>query len=173
MSAVATVTEQAPNLLAGFVPVQVRALRTAKSDAADLFVQYEHDAEPVLYCRAGSVPNEQQFAELASGGVENFYVRSSDFCNLSNDLLASLDSILKQDDLRRTEKFAALQIAVAVSVEQTLRLVDCSKFHALAEKVGNDLVALFGDGDVLARELFRLARHDFNTFSHITNVASY
>src|SRR5262245_61539279 len=87
MSATATAnpTEQAPNLLAGFVPVQVRALRITKSDAADLFVQYEPDAEPVLYCRAGSSPSEQQFAELASGGVENLYVRSSDFSNLSND----------------------------------------------------------------------------------------
>ena len=92
---------------------------------------------------------------------------------LSNDLLESLESLLKQDDIRRTEKFAALQIAVAVAVEQTLRLVDCSKFHALAEKVGDDLVTLFGDGDVLPRELFRMARHDFNTFTHVTNVASY
>jgi HD-GYP domain-containing protein (c-di-GMP phosphodiesterase class II) len=160
-------------LLAGFVPVQVRALRTTKSDAADLFVQYEPDAEPVLYCRAGSSPSDQQFAELASSGVENLYVRSSDFSNLSNDLLTSLDSILKQGDLRSTEKFTALQLAVAVSIDQTLRLVDCSKFHSLAEKVGNDLVGLFGDGDVLPRELFRLARHDFNAFTHITNVASY
>ena len=32
---------------------------------------------------------------------------------------------------------------------------------------------LFGDGDVLPRELFRMARHDFNTFTHVTNVASY
>ena len=127
-------TEQAPNRLAGFVPVQVRTLRSTKTDAADLFVQYEPQAEPVLYCRAGSRPDEQQFAELAEGGVENLYVRSDDFCNLSNDVLASLDSLLKQDDIRRTEKFAALQIAVAVTVEQTLRLVDCSKFHALANK---------------------------------------
>jgi HD-GYP domain-containing protein (c-di-GMP phosphodiesterase class II) len=26
---------------------------------------------------------------------------------------------------------------------------------------------------VLPRDLFRLARHDFNTFTHVTNVASY
>jgi HD-GYP domain-containing protein (c-di-GMP phosphodiesterase class II) len=126
-----------------------------------------------LYCRAGSRPDEQQFAELASGSIENLYVRSADFSNLSNDLFASLQSVLTQNNIRQTEKFAALQIAVAVTVEQTLRLVDCSKFHALAKKVGNDLVTLFGDGDVLPRELFRLARHDFNTFTHVTNVASY
>jgi HD-GYP domain-containing protein (c-di-GMP phosphodiesterase class II) len=173
MSATAIATEQAPNRLAGFVPVHVRTLRSTKTDATDLFVQYEPNTEPVLYCRAGNCPDEQQFAELAESGVENLYVRSDDFSNLSNDVLTSLDSLLKQGNIRPTEKFAALQIAVAVTVEQTLRLVDCSKFQALAAKVGGDLVDLFGDNDVLPRELFRMARHDFNTFTHVTNVASY
>jgi HD-GYP domain-containing protein (c-di-GMP phosphodiesterase class II) len=173
MSATATVSDQATNRLAGFVPLQVRTLRLTKTDAADLFVQYEPNAEPVLYCRAGSHPEDQQFAELAEGGVESLYIRDDDFCNISNDVLAKLDSLVKQNNIRPAEKFAALQIAVAVTVEQTLRLVDCSKFRALARKVGEDLVMLFGDADVLPRELFRMARHDFNTFTHVTNVASY
>lgn len=173
MSAIATVAEETTNRLAGFVPVQVRMLRTTKSDVSDLFVQYEHQTEPVLYCRAGSCPEEQQFVELAEGGIDNFYVRSADFATLSNELMSSLDSLLKRDDIRTGDKFAALQIAVAVSLEQTLRLVDCSKFHALAEKIGDDLVNLLDDGDILPRELFRMARHDFNTFTHVTNVASY
>jgi HD-GYP domain-containing protein (c-di-GMP phosphodiesterase class II) len=173
MSATATAPEQAPNCLTGFVPVQVRTLRLTKTEAADLFVQYEPNAEPVLYCRAGSHPDVQQFVELKEVGIESLYVREDDFCNLSNDVLARLDSVVEQKNIRPTEKFAALQIAVAVTVEQTLRLVDCSKFRALAKKVGEDLVTLFGDGDVLPRELFRMARHDFNTFTHVTNVASY
>ena len=173
MSATATVVDETPNQLAGFVPVQVRTLRSTKTDATDLFVQYEPHVEPVLYCRAGSRPDEQQFIELAEGGVENLYVRNEDFSLLSNEVLTSLESVLKREDIRKTDKFAALQIAVAVTVEQTLRLVDCGKFHALAENVGDDLVKLFGDGDVLPRELFRMARHDFNTFTHVTNVASY
>jgi HD-GYP domain-containing protein (c-di-GMP phosphodiesterase class II) len=168
-----TLNQQLANPLAGYVPVQVRTLRTTKVDTADLFVQYETEREPVLYCRAGSPPDDQQFAELAEAGIENFYVRSDDFHDLSNEVLNALESILTQEKLLSSEKFAALQLAVAVAVDQTLRLVDCGKFRALAQKVGNELVGLFGEGDVLPRELFRTARHDFNTFSHVTNVASY
>src|SRR3954471_66870 len=53
MSATATATEpeQAPDRLAGFVPIHVVTLRSTKSDAVDLFVQYESQLEPVLYCR--------------------------------------------------------------------------------------------------------------------------
>src|SRR5215208_4617144 len=100
MSATATAPEQAPNCLAGFVPVQVRTLRLTKTDAADLFVQYEPNAEPVLYCRAGSHPDDQQFAELAEGGVESLYVRDDDFCSISNDVLAKLDSVVEQKNIR-------------------------------------------------------------------------
>lgn len=173
MSTTTTVKDQAANPLAGFVPVQVRTLRATHADVADLFVQYEPQAEPVLYCRAGSHPDERQFAELEEAGIRNLYVSHSDFNLLSNSLMESLDTLLHQADMRCSEKFATLQLAVAVAIEQTLRLVDCSKFRAMAEKIGDDVVALFGDGDVLPRELFRMARHDYNTFTHVTNVASY
>jgi HD-GYP domain-containing protein (c-di-GMP phosphodiesterase class II) len=173
MSATIVKEPQGALPLAGFVPVQVYLLRSTRADAADLFVQYDPQSEPVLYCRAGNHPDAQQFAELQDAGVENFYVRTADFNDLSSNVLDSLDAILQQETLRRSEKFATLQLAVAVVVEQTLRLVDCGKFLSLAQKVGDNLVALLGEGDVLPRELFRLARHDFTMFAHVTNVASY
>jgi HD-GYP domain-containing protein (c-di-GMP phosphodiesterase class II) len=139
----------------------------------DLYVQYEQGSAPQLYSAAGSGPNDDQFAELEAEGVQNLYVRSEEFPSFSNELLVSIDALLKEPLLHSADKFAALQLAVAVAVEQTLRLVDCGKFRSLAEKVSNDLVSLFGDGHALPRELFRLARHDFTAFSHVTNVASY
>jgi HD-GYP domain-containing protein (c-di-GMP phosphodiesterase class II) len=39
--------------------------------------------------------------------------------------------------------------------------------------VGQDISRAFVDNDVLPNDLFRLARHDFNTFTHVTNVAGY
>jgi HD-GYP domain-containing protein (c-di-GMP phosphodiesterase class II) len=157
----------------GFVPIAVRTLRASRADAVDLFVQYEAGTQPRLYSRADHGPSDEQFAELAAAGVENLYIRSRDFASFSNQLLDSVDSILKEPLIHSAEKYAALQLAVAIAVEQTLRLVDCSKFRTLAEKVGQDLVNLFTKHEPLPRELFRLARHDFTTFSHVTNVASY
>jgi HD-GYP domain-containing protein (c-di-GMP phosphodiesterase class II) len=66
-----------------------------------------------------------------------------------------------------------LQVAFAVEIEQTMRLVDSGKIRSLAERVSRDLVTLFATSEVLPRDLFRIARHDFNTFTHVTNVASY
>lgn len=173
MSATDTTQEPQVNPLAGFVPVEIQTLRTSKADAVDLFVQYEPNCDPVLYSRSGGCPSDEQFAELAEAGVQCLYVRNDDFFSFSSNLMESLESLLQQDDIPKTEKFAALQLAVAMEIEQTLRLVDCNKFRMLAEKIGHDLVGLLANAEVLPRELFRLARHDFNTFTHVTNVASY
>jgi HD-GYP domain-containing protein (c-di-GMP phosphodiesterase class II) len=172
MNAIAAPSETV-NCATGFVSVPIHTIRALRADTADLYVQYVPSQEPTLYCRAGSHPDQQQFTELAGSGVECLYVSSDDFSNFSNNLLTSLESILDKEHLKIPEKFVALQLAVAIAVEQTLRLVDCNKFRKLAQKVGDDLVALFGDGATLPREIFKLARHDVNTFTHITNVASY
>jgi HD-GYP domain-containing protein (c-di-GMP phosphodiesterase class II) len=173
MSATSTETETTNNPLAQYVSVRANTLRSIDSVAADLFVQYERNSAPLLYCKAGSRPDAQQFADLAESGVENLYVRAVDFCNFSNGMLESLDAVLRSDAIPAAEKFGAMQLAVAVAMEQTLRLVDCGKFRVLAEHVGKEVVALLAEGDILPRELFRIARHDFNTFTHVTNVASY
>jgi HD-GYP domain-containing protein (c-di-GMP phosphodiesterase class II) len=168
-----TMKDAAGDPLTGFAPVHVRTLRSTKANAVDLFIHYEIGSEPRLYSRAGTCPDDAQFSELKAAGVESLYVRDEDFADLSNDLLESFERVLKDSSVPAAGKFAALQLSVAVAVEQTLRLVDCAKYRALAEKVGGHVVSLVGSGNVLPRELFRLARHDFNVFTHVTNVASY
>jgi HD-GYP domain-containing protein (c-di-GMP phosphodiesterase class II) len=144
-----------------------------KSFATDLYVQYEAGKEPRLYCKAGDPPDRDQFTGFITAGMQNLFVHGDDFTSFSNGLFESIGGVIAEPLVHSTEKFAALQLAVAIAVEQSLRLVDCSKFRALAEKVGDNLVTLFGKRDVLPRELFRLARHDQAAFTHITNVSGY
>ena len=159
--------------IAGYVPMRASALRSIDTAPADLFVQYDRGSPPVLYCRAGCVFNAQHFAELADAGVEQLYVGKDDFDQVSSRLLDSLESYFQRDTVPQTEKFAALQIAVSVEIEHSLRVGDCGIFQSIAEKIGRQMVSLLAASDVLPRDLFRIARHDFNTFTHVTNVASY
>src|SRR3954452_23682332 len=87
------------NGTAGFVPVPIHTIRALRADSADLYVQYAANNEPTLYSRMGSHPDPQQFAELAASGLEFLYVASDDFSSFSNNLLSSLESILKKENL--------------------------------------------------------------------------
>jgi HD-GYP domain-containing protein (c-di-GMP phosphodiesterase class II) len=87
--------------------------------------------------------------------------------------LESVDSLAGDKPVSGAERFAVLQVALAMEIERTSRLVDCGPYLTLAEKVGRNLASLLSTNKVLPKDLFRLARHDFNTFTHVTNVAGY
>jgi HD-GYP domain-containing protein (c-di-GMP phosphodiesterase class II) len=139
----------------------------------DLYVWHGQSGPPVLYCRAGTPISTKNLRELADAEIDRFLVPAHQFQQFGESLLASLESFLRREDVPRTDRFAALQDAVAVEVDRTLRLNDCGKYQMLSEKVGRDLVALLADSDILPRDMYRIARHDFHTFTHVTNVAGY
>src|SRR5688572_23076565 len=169
-----TVTQASiASLISGYVPMRASALRSIDTAAADIFVQYDRRSSPVLYCRRGCPLEPQLFAELADAGIEQVYVAKDDFDHFSSRLLDSLETYFQRENVPQTEKFAALQVAFSVEIEHSLRVVDCGKFHSVADKIGKQLVSLLAASDVLPRDLFRIARHDFFTFTHVTNVASY
>jgi HD-GYP domain-containing protein (c-di-GMP phosphodiesterase class II) len=173
MPAIAEPVATTAHPTAGYVPMRASALRSIDTAAADLYVQYDRRSAPVLYCRAGSRIGGHHFVELADAGIEQVFVAKDDFDDFSTVLLNSLETFLHQDTVPQTEKFAALQVAVSVEIEHSLRAVDCGRFQAVAEKVGRQLVSLLAASDVLPRDLYRIAQHDFSTFTHVTNVASY
>jgi HD-GYP domain-containing protein (c-di-GMP phosphodiesterase class II) len=148
-------------------------LRRLHSAAVDLFVQYEPNSSPLLYHRADCDLAAEHLAQLLETGVQRIYVRTEDFQRFGEHLLNSIESLDGQEVVPHSERFAALQVALAGEIERTAHMIDCGPYVALSEKVSRELVSLLAASDVLPRDLYRLARHDFNTFTHVTNVASY
>ena len=171
MTAAATLEVKSATPKVNYMTVQVEMLRRLPTATVDLYIQYESDAEPVLYYRAGGPLDADQATRLRESGVRNILVRTDEFHRFASHLLDTIDS--QSEAVPPSERFAALQLAMAVEIEHAARLVDCGPYVAVADKLGRDLSALLVNNSVLPRDLFRLARHDFLTFTHITNVASY
>ncbi len=173
MPAVQASTTKAASATSGYVAVPVDSLKSLAVAPVDVFVRLQADGPPSLYCRAGYPLASSQFMGLAESGVRMVHIRAGDFRDFGADLLHSIQSLLEQESIPCAERFAALQTAVSVELEHAARLVDCGKYVDLADKVGRDLVKLLESSDVLPDDLFRIARHDFHTFTHVTNVSSY
>lgn len=153
--------------------VQVEMLRRLSHATVDLYIQYESDAEPVLYYRAGGPLEADQATRLQESGVRQILVRTDEFHRFASHLMDTVDALSEREAIPPSERFAALQLAMAVEIEHAARLIDSGPYVAMADKLGRDLTAMLVNNSVLPRDLFRLARHDFLTFTHITNVASY
>ena len=138
-----------------------------------MYIQYESDAS--LFCTIAPAARwkPDQATRLLESGVRQILVRTDEFHRFASHLLETVDSQSEREAVPPSERFAALQLAMAVEIEHAARLVDCGPYVAVADKLGRDLTALLVNNNVLPRDLFRLARHDFLTFTHITNVASY
>jgi HD-GYP domain-containing protein (c-di-GMP phosphodiesterase class II) len=158
---------------AGYMPVQVDMLRRLTRTPTDLFVQYETGKDPVLYHRACCPLEAGQVARLTESGVRQIYVRTNQFQDFAACLLETIDADSEKETVAPAERYAALQLAMAVEIEHAARLMDCGPYVTVAEKLGRELTSLLVGSNVLPQDLYCLARHDFNTFAHVTNVASY
>jgi HD-GYP domain-containing protein (c-di-GMP phosphodiesterase class II) len=173
MTAIAEPPVKSANPTSGYMAVQAEMLRRLKDASVDLFVQYEPDCGPVLYHRSGCPLELDQVNRLMDGGIQQVFVRSDDFQRFGAHLLQTVEACSEEERVPAAERFAVLQVAVAAEIEHAARLVDCGPYVSVADKVGRQLRTLLASNDVLPLDLFRLARHDFNTFTHVTNVASY
>src|SRR5262245_9777862 len=161
------------NPTSGYVTVKVEMLRRLKAAHVDLFVQNDRRSEPVLYLRAGHPFEANHLNSLIDAGVRQIFVRSGDFQGFGKDLLESVQSLVTSETVPYAERFAALQIALATEIERAAHMIDSRPYVNLAHQVAPDLTALLPRNTVLPSHLFELARHDFDTFTHVTNVTGY
>jgi len=173
MAAIAPVSAPSANPLSGHLAVNVEALRRLERAVVDLLVQEDPDSPPALYQRAGGELDHELIDRLVETGIRKIYVRNEDFHRFGANLLERVESLASHDVIPPAERFAALQMAAAMEIERTAHMIDCGPYVAVSQRVGQDLSHVFADNDVLPNDLFRLARHDFNTFTHVTNVAGY
>lgn len=157
----------------GFMTVQVEMLHRLDRAPVDVFVQGGHDHPPTLYCRAGLPLENHQLLDLREAGVSDVLVRASDFHDFGCHVFEMMEALTERDAIPAAEQFSTLQLAVAMEVERTIQLVDCGKFVDLSHKIGREITSYLAKSRVLPRDLFRMARHDFTTFTHVTNVAAY
>ncbi len=141
--------------------------------ATDLYMRRRDRVEPILYCRAGDSLAKGQFFTPTDTGVRYLYVQADDFRGFGAKLLGSIESFIKCENIPVADRFGMLQLAASLEIDSAARTLDCGRFVALAQDVGRQIVDLLSDSDVLPHDLFRIARHDFSTFTHVTNVSCF
>lgn len=157
----------------GFKRLDAGALRCMDVACCDVYVRHRTSGEPVLYCRAGHPLAPRQLYGLVEAGVEHVYVPADEYVTLGAKMLGTIDSFIQRESVPVAERFGMLQMAASLEIESAARLLDCGKFVHLAREVSPKIVELLDNSAVLPYDLFRIARHDYCTFTHLTNVACF
>ena len=153
------------------LPLVVFRLHQARN--VDLYIWPDGAEEPALYCSADVLLTEHDLEKLTERGCRALYLSRKAYGDLSEDLVASLDGILADESLGAEDRLAVLQSAMSLEVDAAFHAIDCDRFVSLSEKVAGQISSLLNEHDVVPRKLFQMLRHDFFTFTHITNVATF
>ncbi len=155
-----------------FVPTRVATLRALDVIECDLYI-VEGDSTPTLYGAAGVSVTPGDFDKLQSRGIDTLYVGSEDALRLHKRLRDRLEFVLQNKELDPKDRFGLLQTAVSVEIEQTFRMINVSAAVERAVDIGDKIAGLLRGGETLLADLMGIVRHDFYTFTHVTNVAAY
>jgi HD-GYP domain-containing protein (c-di-GMP phosphodiesterase class II) len=153
------------------VPLTVFRLHQTRD--IDLYIWPEGAEEPTLYCSADVALAEGDLERLMQRGFRALYVTRNAYADLSENLNHELDGILSDESVSVEERMAVLQTALALEVDAAFQMINCDRYVSLSHKVAQQINALLTDQAVLPRKLFEIMRHDFFTFTHVTNVASF
>jgi len=153
------------------VPLVVFRLQQARD--IDLYIWPTGDEEPTLYCSADVQLTTDDLERLVARGCRELYVSRNAYADLSDQLAASLDGILADGSIEVEERLAVLQSALALEIDAAFHAIDCDRFVTLSHDVAKQISSLLTEHEIVPRRLFQMLRHDFYTFTHITNVATF
>jgi HD-GYP domain-containing protein (c-di-GMP phosphodiesterase class II) len=173
-SATATLpTSDSDALAAQFICVPLSVFRIQQSVSVNLYCLPEGAAHPVLY-RSPSIPlTVRDIEDLKDRGQRALYVANADFNAFGNDLSDSLQAALDDSAIPAEERFSFLQSATAAEVNAAFNAIKCDRAVSLAHDLSKQISHLLAQSTIVPRKLFAMVRHDFYTFTHVTNVASF
>jgi HD-GYP domain-containing protein (c-di-GMP phosphodiesterase class II) len=154
-------------------PMRTSTLKCHPDLQWDLYIVSDPRSAPLLFRSAGIPSTNDDLAKLEQRGIQDLYLTGQDFEACSRKLRENLEGLLQRDDIPVEHRCGLLQEAVAVEVEKSFCLIQVNSAVDCSQEIGKMLAGVVGDDDALPAALFGVMRHDFYTFTHITNVASY
>lgn len=157
----------------GFVWLSPGLMRRLNTDRVALYLCSDDSNRAVLYRQAGEQQTEPELEELFDSQGEHLCIRAADFKDACADLMGSLGDLVSDESMSPGDRFQMLQVAVSFEVERTLKAVDPGQYVALSANVAKHITSLVTATGLLPDEMFAIARHDAQTFTHVTNTAGY
>jgi HD-GYP domain-containing protein (c-di-GMP phosphodiesterase class II) len=153
--------------------VPLAVFQVLRRQDVDLYCLPEGAETPILYRSSKIGISDDDIAVLRERGHRALYVAAAEYDSLDRKLKAALDGILADESLSLESRMAVLQTAVAVEVEVAFHMIKSDSAVTLAHRIAGQISGLLDGRGVVPRQLFHMVQHDFYTFTHVTNVASF
>ena len=162
-----------PQQVAGYVPIATIALRVMGNVDYDLYLSEDEEQAPLLFRSRSYESTPEDFAALEARGIQTLYVTTDDHAAYNRQLRENIEGILQDENIEPEQRCVMLQTAVAAEIEKAFNLVQVENAVEQSHQIGGQIAKLLSGSEMLPGDLFGVVRHDYYTFTHLTNVASY
>jgi HD-GYP domain-containing protein (c-di-GMP phosphodiesterase class II) len=173
--ATATAVASAPvaSCASEFRCVPLAVFRLFRNISVGLYTKLDDQAEPVLY-RSPRIPiSDADIEALTQRGHRALYVTAAEYAEFDAMMNQSIRENLACEDVGREDRYAVLQSAAALELDVAFNMIRCDRYVAAAQRIAKQITELLHGNTVAPRKLFDILRHDFFTFTHVTNVAAF
>jgi len=174
MRSAATVEDCVPGRSeTGWLPVVATTLTHLDDITFNLYRRSGTATTMKLFCRQGLAEFKEMFARLGDRRPEILYVSKADGPKYRATLRDNLTALLLNDAITPAERFGILKTAVVELIEHSYRLVNVAGAVYQSRQVGCHVARMLRSTNLSPRDVLQFAEHDYTTFTHLINVASY
>jgi HD-GYP domain-containing protein (c-di-GMP phosphodiesterase class II) len=153
------------NTVEGYLWLPTSAARLPGFAQVDLFGKTADSPNPQLLRSSRSTASLEEHRQVL--------IRRSDVPRVSASVNSNLSTVLQDNRLPVTERFALLQVGAWHALEQYSRKQYGEQFAEVAQTVGRQIAALLDNSPVTAAQLYIESIHEDASPIHLTRVAGY
>jgi HD-GYP domain-containing protein (c-di-GMP phosphodiesterase class II) len=161
----------APVALKGLIPVGAVTIEYLNEIDFDVYT-VGAQGQPILFCSRDRLPQLAEWAAMRGHAVSRLYIKAADEERWRTKFCATVLQLLEQNTIPPLRQFELLQALLDDSLRMTQVSAGVVQAIRQTQQFAPHLVRILRRG-VAVGELFQILNHNFDTFSHVVNVASY
>ena len=156
-----------------FIPISARTLGCCDGLCVDIYLKVCGVAKPTHFCSRNLPVDPEQLQQLLDAGVTKLYIESNSYTDYQSHLRGNWKSLLDKDRFNESNRTAVMSEVVRAVLSEQFASKDTDAVVKTCNELGSSIVSVFSERPVLVSELYDVMYHDYATFTHSSNVASY
>jgi len=153
----------------GFVPIELELLAPTAALDFDLYLQVGSRPTVVLYRKQRDSFQEGDHDRLIEHGIDTLFVRSSAHEVFRRYLL---ENIVQDERVAPLQRYRILKTATHSIFDAAFRSVNLEGFVQVADELGEQMVAIVCNKDMVISDLISMMEHNYYAYTHVANVCT-
>jgi HD-GYP domain-containing protein (c-di-GMP phosphodiesterase class II) len=139
----------------------------------DIFASSGEDSEAILFCSKDAPVCRERLQKLAEDKTFKLYVSAECYNDYQVYLRENWDQITDNQDLSLNTRTTILNEVVRDVLNNAFRSGSTEQIVQATQSLSEGIVKILGDEKIVMKGLYNVLHHDYATFTHSTNVATY